>query len=140
MRHRVRERGLEHAIEVASAGTSAWHIGNPPDERATAEADTRGVVMQGQAYQFTAADFERFDLVIAMDRQNADDLRAIAPPPAAASRVHLLREFDPTAEGDLAVPDPYFGGLDGFSEVFDMVDAACRGLIDHLEARLPAPG
>lgn len=137
MRHRVRERGLQGVIEVASAGTSDWHIGDPADARATAEAGARGVAMEGRAHQFTAADFARFDLVIAMDHQNVADLRRLAPTPEAAARVRLLREFDRGHDGDLAVPDPYFGGPGGFTEVFDMVDAACRGLIDHLEARLP---
>ncbi len=133
MRHRVREAGLAGAIEVESAGTGSWHIGDPPDARAAAEARARGIAMDGAAQQFRPRDFDRFDLVLAMDRENADHLRRIAPDAGAAGKVRLLREFDPAAAGDdLSVPDPYYGGPEGFSTVFELVDAACRGLIDHL--------
>jgi protein-tyrosine phosphatase len=134
MRMRVREAGLADRVAIESAGTGAWHVGHPPDGRARAEAAARGVAMEGTARQFTAADFERLDLVLAMDAQNAADLRALAPDDAARAKVRLLREFDPAADGALDVPDPYFGGPDGFAEVFEMVDAACRGLLDHLRA------
>ncbi len=95
--------------------------------------------MDGRARQFEAADFARLDLVLAMDAQNAADLRALAPDAAAAAKVRLLREFDPSAmgrpaDGEVSVPDPYYGGPDGFTDVFDMVDAACRGLLEHLRA------
>ncbi|HSJ73859.1 MAG TPA: low molecular weight protein-tyrosine-phosphatase [Miltoncostaeaceae bacterium] len=133
MRHRVREAGLEGVIEVESAGTGSWHVGHPPDARAEAEARSRGIAMAGAAQQFGPSDFGRFDLVLAMDRENAAHLRRIAPDAEAAGRVRLLREFDPGASGgDLSVPDPYYGGPEGFSTVFELVDAACRGLIDHL--------
>jgi protein-tyrosine phosphatase len=133
MRHRVREAGLEDVIEIESAGTGSWHTGDPPDERAAAEARARGIAMTGAAQQFRPADFDRFDLVLAMDRENAAHLRRLAPGAAAAAKVRLLREFDPAAAGgDLSVPDPYYGGPEGFSTVFELVDAACRGLIDHL--------
>ena len=135
MRHRVAEAGLSDAIEVESAGTGSWHVGEPPDARAAAAARARGIAMNGQARQFAPGDFDRFDLVLAMDDENAAQLRRIAPGPGAAAKVRLLREFDPASDGsDLAVPDPYYGGADGFATVFSQVDAACRGLIDHLRA------
>jgi protein-tyrosine phosphatase len=134
MRARVREAGLDDRIVVESAGTGAWHVGHPPDERAAAEAARRGVAMDGTARQFAAADFARIDMVLAMDSENAADLRALAPDTAARAKVRLLREFDPSAPADPVVPDPYYGGRGGFAEVFDMVDAACRGLLDHLRA------
>ena len=132
MRHRLEEAGLADAIEVESAGTGGWHAGDPPDPRASAEARARGIAMDGRAQQFGPGDFERFDLVLAMDRENAAHLRRVAPGAEAAGKVRLLREFDPGAEGDLSVPDPYYGGADGFAAVFAQIDAACRGLIDHL--------
>jgi protein-tyrosine phosphatase len=133
MRHRVAEAGLGDAIEIESAGTGSWHVGDPPDARAAAEAHARGIAMEGVARQFRARDFDRFDLVLAMDHENAAHLRAIAPDGEAAAKVRLLREFDPASDGgDLAVPDPYYGGADGFTTVFALVDAACLGLIDHL--------
>jgi protein-tyrosine phosphatase len=133
MRQRVAEAGLSDAIEVESAGTGSWHVGDPPDARAAQEARARGLVMDGRAQQFRAADFGRFDLVLAMDEENAAYLRRIAPDADAAAKVRLLREFDPHAAGDdLSVPDPYYGGPEGFSTVFGLVDAACRGLVEHL--------
>ncbi|MFN0090985.1 MAG: low molecular weight phosphotyrosine protein phosphatase [Acidimicrobiales bacterium] len=134
MRHRIAEAGLTGRIVVESAGTGGWHAGDPPDRRAAAEARTRGIAMGGRARRFEVGDFARLDLVLAMDAQNAADLRALAPDPAAAAKVHLLREFDPAAGGEHSVPDPYYGGADGFAEVFDMVDAACRDLLEHLRA------
>jgi len=138
MRRRVREAGLDDVIEIESAGTGAWHVGEPPDRRAAAEARRRGIEMPGTARQFEREDFDRFDLVLAMDDENAAHLRALAPGPDQAAKVRLLREFDPQARGDLAVPDPYFGAVDGFSEVFDLVDAACRGLLERLREDLAA--
>lgn len=131
MRHRVAEAGLEDAIHVESAGTSGYHIGDPPDSRSAAEARRRGVPMEGAGRRFERADFARLDMVLAMDGDNAAALRRLAPDAAAAAKVRLLREFDPDADA-LDVPDPYYGGADGFARVFDMVDAACAGLLAHL--------
>ncbi len=139
MRHRVAAAGLDDEILIESAGTGAWHVGSPPDPRARSEGRGRGIAMGGRARQFEAADFDRLDLVLAMDAQNAADLRALAPDPEAAAKVRLFREFDPKAAGDLSVPDPYYGGPEGFAEVFEMADAASAGLIAHLRARMP-PG
>jgi protein-tyrosine phosphatase len=134
MRGLVRDAGLEDRIELDSAGTGGWHAGAPPDSRATRAARRRGVVLDGAARQVTAADFDRFDLLVAMDRDNLRDLQALAPGPEARDRVRLLREFDPAAvaAGDLDVPDPYYGGPDGFDRVLDLVEAGCRGLLDEL--------
>ncbi len=142
MRHRVAQAGLEDAIIVESAGTGSWHVGAAPDARARAEARARGIAMGGRARQFEAGDFERLDLVLAMDHQNAADLRALAPDPAAHAKVRLLREFDPAAVagGDLSVPDPYYGGPEGFAVVFAMVDAAALGLLGHLRDGAVRPG
>jgi protein-tyrosine phosphatase len=135
MRRLIDDAGLED-VEVESAGTGGWHAGEPPDERATAAAARRGVTLAGAARQVTPADFRRFDLLIALDRANLRELLALAPDEDAAEKVRLLREFDPAAasSGDLDVPDPYYGGDRGFETVLDMVEAACRGLIDELRA------
>jgi protein-tyrosine phosphatase len=132
MRRLLEDQGLD--IEVDSAGTGGWHAGEPPDERATLAARRRGVTLEGAARQVRPDDFRRFDLVIALDRSNLRELLARAPDEDAAERVRLLREFDPAARGDLDVPDPYYGGDRGFETVLDMVEAACRGLIDELRA------
>ena len=133
MRSLVRDAGLEDEIEVDSAGTGGWHAGDPPDARAAAAARRRGIALEGAARQVRLEDFERYDLLLAADRENVADLRALAPDAAARRKVRLLREFDPDSEGapDLDVPDPYYGGADGFERVLDLVEAACRGLLEH---------
>jgi protein-tyrosine phosphatase len=138
MRRLVAEAGLEDRIEVDSAGTGGWHAGEPPDARATAAARGRGTTLEGAARQVTVDDFERFDLVLAMDGSNLHELRQLAPDDAARARTRLLREFDPASAGavDLDVPDPYYGGPRGFDTVLDQVEAACRGLLDEVRRSL----
>ena len=135
MRSLLREQGLEDAVEVDSAGTGDWHSGDPPDARATEAARTRGVTLEGAARVVRAVDFDDFDLILAADEHNLAELRAAAPV-RARDRIQLLRAFDPASDGapDLDVPDPYYGGPDGFEHVLDLVEAACRGLLDELRA------
>jgi protein-tyrosine phosphatase len=134
MRGIVREAGLEDEIALDSAGIGDWHVGHAPDARATEAAARRGVTLAGSARQVRPRDFEDFDLLLAMDRDNHAELRALAPDAAAAEKVHMLREFDPESAGapDLDVPDPYYGGAQGFETVLDQVEAACRGLLDSV--------
>jgi protein-tyrosine phosphatase len=134
MRHLVREAGLEDEIVIDSAGTGNWHAGDPPDRRATEAAKARGVTLEGTARQITVDDFEEFDYLLAMDRDNLAGIRAIAPDEESAAKARLLREFDPASAGapDLDVPDPYYGGPQGFETVLDQVEAACRGLLDEI--------
>jgi protein-tyrosine phosphatase len=135
MRALLREEGLEGEIEIHSAGTGGWHAGAPPDERATAAAARRGIVLEGAARQVRRQDFEDYDLLLAADRENLEDLRRVAPDDDARRKIRLLREFDPAAGGDLDVPDPYYGGDGGIEEVLDLVDAACRGLLEEIRPR-----
>ena len=133
MRSLVREAGLEDEIVIDSAGTGGWHAGDPPDRRATDAARRRGVTLEGAARQLRVSDFEDFDLLLAMDRENLSGIRAIAPTPEAAAKARLLRSYDPASrDGDLDVPDPYYGGARGFEDVLDQVEAACRGLLAEL--------
>jgi protein-tyrosine phosphatase len=134
MRDLVAREGLEDEIEIDSAGTGAWHVGSAPDSRATAAARGRGVTLDGQARKVTPADFEEFDLILAMDGSNLNDLRQLAEGEQQRAKVRLLREFDPASEGgsDLDVPDPYYGGERGFEDVFDFVRAACEGLLAQI--------
>jgi protein-tyrosine phosphatase len=134
MRALVREAGLEDEIELDSAGTGSWHVGSAPDERATAAAAGRGITLEGAARRVRADDFKDFNLILAMDRQNLEELRRMAPDASARQRVRLLREFDPTSAGqhDLDVPDPYYGEGDGFALVLDHVQAACAGLLAQI--------
>ncbi len=138
MRHLVRDEGLEDLVEIDSAGTGSWHVGHSPDERSAAAALERGIELDGRARQVDVADFEAFDLILAMDRANHDELQALAPDADARERVRLLREYDPdaVAAGDLEVPDPYYGGPDGFEDVLDLVTRACEGLLAEVRARV----
>ncbi|MSO43967.1 MAG: low molecular weight phosphotyrosine protein phosphatase [Thermoleophilia bacterium] len=137
VKHRMSSDDVGVAIEVESAGTGNWHVGHPADARARNEAARRGIPMAGVAQQFTTDDFARFDLILAMDRDNRDVLRSMAPDDDSRGKVHLLREFDPQARDSRDVPDPYFGGQDGFIEMFDMVDRAITGLIGHIAGLRP---
>ena len=136
MRHLVDNAGLAARIALDSAGTGDWHLGELPDPRTRETARRRGFELAHRAQQFTAKDFARFDLVIAMDRQNRRDLEQMAPTAADRAKIRLLRSFDATAPQDAEVPDPYYGGPGGFEEVFDICERACRGLLDHLRGQL----
>jgi protein-tyrosine phosphatase len=132
MRHLVRQAGLEDQIQIDSAGTGAWHIGEPRDRRSSEVGQRRGIPLGGRARQFVSADFQRFDYVLAMDRQNLATLRELAPNDTARAKVRLLRTFDPKSSKDVDVPDPYYGGPQGFDQVFDICEAACQGLLAHI--------
>ena len=134
MRTLVRESGLHDRVELDSAGTGASHVGSSPDARASATALTRGVTLRGAARQVRSRDFEEFDLLLAMDSANLRDLRRMARDEQQGEKVRLLRAFDPASErsGDLDVPHPYYGGDGGFEEVFDLVHAACEGLLERI--------
>jgi protein-tyrosine phosphatase len=139
MRELVRDAGLEERVELDSAGTGDWHVGEPPDARATDAARRRGIELRGPARQVRLRDFEEFDLILAMDRSNLADLRRLAPDEAARAKVRLLREFEGRAgsqssAGDLEVPDPYHGGSRGFEHVLDLLQAACASLLGRLQA------
>jgi len=125
------EHGLAERIEIDSAGTGAWHVGHPPDPRALAEARRRGMDLSGlRARQVRPEDFERFDLILAMDQENLEDLLAICPP-QYRDKVRLFTAFGPPG-CPKEVPDPYYGGPDGFRKVFDLIEACGRGLLEHL--------
>jgi protein-tyrosine phosphatase len=135
MRSLVDAAGLQGSIELDSAGTGAWHVGSPPDARAVAAANARGIALDGFARQIRENDFDHFDLVLAMDRSNMRELRQLAPGGPGRAKVRFLREFDPASDGeDLDVPDPYYGAAGGFDEVLDLVQAACAGLLAQIDA------
>lgn len=132
MRRLLEAERLTSEIEIDSAGTGDWHVGSPPDGRASAAAKRRGIDLTGRARQVVRQDFERFDYLIAMDGSNRNELLRIAPDAVAEAKIELLRNFDPASPRDADVPDPYFGGSDGFETVLDICDAACRGLLRHI--------
>ena len=128
------ERASELSIEVDSAGTHAYHVGEPPDPRAQRAAQLRGVDLSRQRARLVSTeDFERFDLVLAMDELNRDTLIEQSPP-EFQDRIRLFLEFAPQL-GRAAVPDPYYGGSNGFEYVLDLVEEASSGLIEHLRVR-----
>ena len=137
MRHILAAEGLEDHVEVDSAGTGSWHVGERADTRAREAAARRGIELTSVARQVQSRDFDDFDLILAADEFNRRELLKISgEDPDRTAKIRLLREFDPNAwqEGDLELPDPYYGGPEGFEEVLDLVDAACRGLLRELEA------
>ncbi len=129
--HLVAEAGLEGEIAVDSAGTHAYHLGEPPDRRAAAAAARRAIDLGEQrARQVEAADFATFDYILAMDRSNLADLEALCPP-EYRDRLRLFLDFAIGLPED-EVPDPYYGGQGGFERVLDLVEAAARGLLEHI--------
>jgi len=130
--------GREADVEVSSAGTGGWHVGEGADPRAQDVLTRHGYdASEHKARQFTRRCFDEFDLVLAVDRETLSNLRNIAPP-NADGKLRLLREFDPQAGRDLDVPDPNYGGRRGFDEVLAMVEVACRGLVEHIQKELDA--
>jgi len=127
----IEREGLGDMIGVDSAGTGAYHVGEPPDRRSQAAARKRGVDLSGQrARQAIAEDFTRFDYILAMDRDNHGNLRALSPD-GEEHRLHLFLDFAPGAE-TRDVPDPYYGGAGGFDHVLDLIEEASRGLLAHI--------
>ena len=132
MRWLVEQESPDLAVSLDSAGTHSYHIGHPPDPRASAAALKRGVDLSTlRARKVVDEDFSRFDLVLAMDRANLSDLQAMAGP-ESRERLRLFMTFAGGAAMDDEVPDPYYGGPNGFELVLDMVEAAGRGLIETL--------
>jgi protein-tyrosine phosphatase len=142
MRAKVAEAGLQGQIELDSAGTGSWHVGEPPDGRAGEAAHARGIELRGVARQVSPRDLGEFDLILAMDRANLRALERLAPDVKPRAELRLLREFEPGASGRggvaLDVPDPYYGGSDGFDRVLDLLDTACAGLLVQLRRELAA--
>jgi protein-tyrosine phosphatase len=138
-RARVAEAGLDGLVEIDSAGTGGWHEGDGADPRAVAVLEDHGYDSAHTARQFQASWFSRLDLVIALDSGHLKALRRLAPTQEDVAKVRLLRTYDPAAGDDLDVPDPYYGGMDGFGECLEMVEAASEGLLaavrEHVEGQ-----
>ncbi len=127
------QRGLLGQFRIDSAGTAGWHVGKPPDTRGIAAAGRRGVDLSMlRARQVEAGDFENFDFILAMDQSNVEDLIALRPQGSSA-HLHRFLEFNQGANS-LDVPDPYYGGDEGFELVLDLITEASEGFLDHLIA------
>ena len=127
-RHQAEISGLADHFEVDSAGTGAYHSGEPPDSRSIAVAAAHGVRLTGTARQVTVGDFRRFDVIVAMDGSNRRSLQRRRD---GRARIVMMRDYDPEAD-DPDVPDPYYGGPDGFERVYRILERACEGLRDEL--------
>ncbi len=135
-RDMVSEEGLGDRYETASAGIEAWHIGEAPDARMINVAAQRGMHYTGSAKQITRADLTAYDLILVMDHGILAALLRMANGNPSTQHIRLLRDYDPQSEPGLAIPDPYYGGLNGFETVFDLIKRSCRGLLDALVREL----
>jgi protein-tyrosine phosphatase len=133
--HLAEQAGVAAKYPAESAGTAAWHVGEPPDPRMRRVAASHGLRYTHAGRQFERQDFERFDLIVAMDGENYRDLSSLARTPEHRQKIRMLREYEPGGKPGLAVPDPYYGGIDGFEEVYWLVERACGGLLEHLEGQ-----
>ncbi|MEM9156626.1 MAG: low molecular weight protein-tyrosine-phosphatase [Cyanobacteria bacterium P01_F01_bin.33] len=131
MRYLVEEAGLSDRITCDSAGTSSYHIGSPPDRRMQQAARAKGMTLTGEARQFRAEDLEAFDLILAMDRQNYRDILLLDPERRFADKVKMMCDYC-TEYPDREVPDPYYGGGDGFRYVVELLQDACSGLLREM--------
>jgi protein-tyrosine phosphatase len=120
-------------LDVRSAGTGTWHLGAVPDQRMRAAAYEVGLTLTGQAQLADASSLRDADLVLAMDRSNLRDLQRLADEERIDTPIRLFREFDPEADGDLDVPDPYYGGPEGFARVVAMCRRAAVGVVEQLD-------
>ncbi|MFM8525796.1 MAG: low molecular weight protein-tyrosine-phosphatase [Cyanobacteriota bacterium] len=132
--HRLDQQDLRAAFEVDSAGTGSWHVGKPADRRMLSAARARGVELPSRARQITAGDLDRFDHILAMDAMNLEAVRALAPAPEIRARIEPMTAYCRRFTA-LEVPDPYYGGPDGFNAVLDLLEDACDGLLESLLER-----
>ncbi|RJG13678.1 low molecular weight phosphotyrosine protein phosphatase [Pseudomonas cavernicola] len=133
-RHKLRAAGLECRVEVDSAGTGDWHVGKAADTRTRRAAQLRGYdLSQLRGRQVSAADFQAFDLILAMDQSNLQHLKGMQPANAKAELDLFLRRYELALD---EVPDPYYGGEDGFEQVLDLIEQASDGLLNEVKGRL----
>ncbi|CAK14465.1 low molecular weight protein-tyrosine-phosphatase [Pseudomonas entomophila] len=134
LRHQLEVAGLADVVQVASAGTGDWHVGKAPDSRTRKAALARGYDLSCQrAQQVKAEHFAQFDLVLAMDKSNLRNLQALRPHNAKGELDLFLRRYGAALD---EVPDPYYGGAEGFEQVLDLIEAACRELVVEIKGRL----
>ena len=134
LRYKLREAGLAEQVEVASAGTSDWHVGKPPDSRSQRAALARGYDLSAQrGQQAKREDFARYDLIFAMDQSNLRHLKALQPAGGKAELDLFLRRYEAAVD---EVPDPYYDGDQGFEQVLDLIEHACDQLVIELKGRL----
>ena len=133
--HLVNEQGLQSFFYIASAGTSAYHLGAPANSKSQWVANQQGIQLHSKARRFEKADLEEFDLILAMDHENLKNIQQLNGNPGYSEKIQLLREFDPQPD-DKAVPDPYYGGMQGFQNVFDVIMRSSKALLDELAEQI----
>lgn len=132
MNHLIEQSGLGDGIICDSAGTSSYHIGSPPDRRMSAAAVSKlGIKLRGQARQFQKSDFQEFDLILAMDKDNYENILSVDQSGQYHHKVRLMCDFC-SRHTLKEVPDPYYGGTEGFNQVIDLLIDACEGLLKHI--------
>lgn len=132
MNYLIEQAGLSERIVCDSAGTSSYHIGSPPDSRMSSAALQKlQIKLLGKARQFQKSDFENFDLILAMDQENYEDILSLDPTGKYRHKVHLICDFC-SRHNLKEVPDPYYGGAEGFNRVIDLLVDACEGLLKNL--------
>ena len=129
----LKKEGLEERILVDSAGTGNWHVGARPDARMQATARSRGIELQSIAQQFQPGDFKHYDLILAMDQSNHDTLEFMVEGASPGNKLRMFRSFDPQHNGNLDVPDPYYGGAQGFENVFEIIHRTCPQILEHIK-------
>ena len=133
--HLVNERVLQSYFYVDSAGTSAYHIGEAANSKSRMTAREHGIELRSRARRFEQDDLNEFDLVVAMDRENLQNIKALDGQSSSSAKIVMMRDYDPKP-GDGEVPDPYYGGMDGFEQVFQIVKRSCEKLLDELETHI----
>jgi protein-tyrosine phosphatase len=132
MRYLIEKEGLSDKISCDSAGTSSYHIGSPPDSRMQAAAAQRGIKLVGAARQFQPSDFAAFDLILAMDRYNYRDILRLDSRNQYQDKVKMMCDYA-TQHLEREVPDPYYGGSEGFNQVIDLLLDSCQGLLEEIK-------
>ncbi len=135
MNHLIEQANLSERLLCDSAGTAGYHVGSPPDGRMTAAvANQLGIKLQGKARQFRKSDFENFDLILAMDQENYCDILALDPVGQYRNKVFLMCDFC-LRHSIKEVPDPYYGGTEGFNQVIELLLDACEGLLGYINEK-----
>lgn len=135
MQRLIREAGLQNHVSIDSAGTAGWHTGKRADPRMRAAAEARGTELSSLARQVREGDFRDFDLILVMDRSNLADIRSFSGDGRLMNKVRLFCEFC-NDHDETEVPDPYYGGPEGFEKVLDLLEDGCAGILDHIRRHL----
>ncbi|MEX0608467.1 MAG: low molecular weight protein-tyrosine-phosphatase [Balneolaceae bacterium] len=133
--HKVKNSGLEDYFEIDSAGTAAYHVGEGANSKSQSTANKHGIHLPSKARKLEASDLEYYDLILAMDSENFENINRLDSKNSYQDKIRMMREFDPQPE-DGEVPDPYYGGMDGFENVYRVLDRSTEALLDALKKKI----